>query len=137
QITAYDAKRPDQHLDPASPQIIGESPGLWKHNKWDVAVESSGDQVQLAIGAIPAARGVDEQNRPRRRAQSSTESARPVGSVMHSGCRMCASSSSPSTIRGPGREKYAAASTATTSPAPTAASSSRCISASRWAISAS
>ena len=40
-------------------------------------------------------------------------------------------------IRGPGREKYEAASTATTSPAPSAASWSRCISASRWAISAS
>ena len=36
-----------------------------------------------------------------------------AASGTRSGCRMCASSSSPSTSRGPGREKYAAASTAT------------------------
>jgi membrane associated rhomboid family serine protease len=40
------------------------------------------------------------------------------------GCSTCASSSSPSTSRGPGREKYAAASTATTRLAPTRSSRS-------------
>jgi membrane associated rhomboid family serine protease len=39
-------------------------------------------------------------------------------------CSTCASSSTPSTSRGPGREKYAAASTATSLPAPSAASRS-------------
>jgi membrane associated rhomboid family serine protease len=50
-------------------------------------------------------------------------SARP-SALTSSGCSTCARSSSPSISRGPGREKYAAASTATTLRAPSAASRS-------------
>ena len=105
QLAAQHAQRPREHLDAGPLELVRELAAIREHDDRLIAraVEPGGDQRELAIGSVAPARGVDQQDGAR--AQSSTVSAGAGASGTSSGWRMLASSSSPSTIRGPGREK--------------------------------
>jgi len=109
QVRATDDRQPlDQHLGAGGAQIIAKGPRSGSTTSGLIAlpVQSRTDQRELAIGPVAAAGGVQVEDPDR--SQSSTVSARPAGttsSPTSSGCRIEASSSRPSTSRGPGREK--------------------------------
>ena len=100
-----DAHAMHHHLDPGRLEIGAERAVLRDDNQRPVSVrvKAGGDQLELAVRAVAARRGVDVQNGAR--AQTATVNASPGDSGTSSGCRTRARSSSPSTIRGPGREK--------------------------------
>jgi hypothetical protein len=64
QPAAQHAERSDQHLDTRSTQLVFQLARLGEHDDRLVAaaVEVGGDQLELAVRAVAAARGVDEKD---------------------------------------------------------------------------
>ncbi len=108
-LAAHHRERSDQDLDAVGAEVVGERALVWQHHQRLVrGPHTRRDQAQLTVGAVAAARGVQQQYAR----QSSTGSTAPGMSGTRPGWMIEASNSRPSMIRGPGREKYAAASTA-------------------------
>ncbi len=105
QSPADDGQRALQHLDPGGAQGVGEDARAGEHDQRleAAAIDPGGQQFKLAVGPVVAAGRVQVEDADG--AQSATVSASAGASGNSSGCRMWASSSSPSTMRGPGREK--------------------------------
>ncbi len=95
----------DVRLDARGPQLADEGAVLGEHDDWSVAVaiESAGDQGELAVGPVAAGRRMQVEDRPP--GQSATSRISSAGVCASPGWRISASSSRPSTRRGPGREK--------------------------------
>ena len=108
QLAPQDRQRPGQDLDAGAAEVVGERALEREQDErlGALRVQPGGEEAQLAVGAVAAGRGVDEQDAARvARAHSSTSSTSAGACGMRSGWMMCASSSSPSSSRGPGREK--------------------------------
>jgi len=104
------------HPDASRLQDSGELPALGQNGLGAKVAEPGGEQRELTVGAVAPGGGVQEQDkragrpgRVRWRARLSQASSISRGACTawgtRSGCRMWASSSSPSISRGPGREK--------------------------------
>lgn len=70
-LTPQHGERAHLKLDPGGAQVVGEWPRLGKHDerRAAVTVKTRSDQVELTIGAVVPARGVNEQDGRSRAAQ--------------------------------------------------------------------
>ena len=101
-------ERVHHHLGARALEPLDQLAALGQHAQRPPAlgVEPAGDRLQLHVGAVQARRGVQHQDRARRVEPRPGPARRPAGgSGTSPGCSRWAISSTPSTSRGPGREK--------------------------------
>ncbi len=66
-LASQDAELAHQHFDAAGLEVVAQGPAGWQHDQRPeaIGVKAGSEQVQLTIGSIASARGMQVEDGPR------------------------------------------------------------------------